>query len=333
MKLPSPQQLKLDFPCQSTESIASWRRVAKQILQRKDERLIVIVGPCSIHERKSALEYAHLLKKLTPEIESHFFPIMRLFIEKPRTKMGWKGMIYDPHLDGTNDIVSGLIMARKLAVEIAEIGVPCATEILEPIIAPYFDDLLVWALIGARTSASQPHRQVASGLDFPVGFKNDCQGELDTAISGILTSRAAHSHIGIDSTGHVAAVETKGNPFTHLVLRGSDKEQNYDQKAVAKALNLLQEHRLEPRILIDCSHGNSGKDPMRQKAAFESVIEQAAKNKAIAGLMLESHLYQGKQPLGDDPSLLNYGVSITDPCLGWEETAHLLKSAICAIKT
>jgi 3-deoxy-7-phosphoheptulonate synthase len=251
---------------------------------------------------------------------------MRLFIEKPRTRLGWKGMLYDPHLDGTNDIAAGLRRARKLAVQIGEIGIPCASEILEPIAAPYFDDLLVWGLIGARTSASQTHRQAASGLLFPVGFKNDCQGDLETAISAILASRIPHTHIGINAKGHIASLNSRGNPLTHLVLRGSETQSNFDPPSIQKALQQLQEHRLEPRLLIDCSHGNCGKDHRRQRIAFESVIEQAAENKAIAGFMLESHLFAGKQPLGDDPSLLNYGVSITDPCLAWEETETLLRS-------
>lgn len=326
MELPSPAQIKQECPVPPRESIASWRLTAKQILQRTDPRLVAIVGPCSIHDPESALEYALRLKNLTPEIDKNFFPVMRLFIEKPRTRLGWKGMLYDPHLDGTNDIAAGLRKSRALILKIAELGIPCATELLEPIVAPYFDDLIVWGLIGARTSASQPHRQVASGLSFPVGFKNDFRGEIDVAIAGILTSRIPHTHIGIDPKGHVAALHTRGNPLSHLVLRGSDAHANYDPSSVAKALRALQDHRLEPRLLIDCSHGNCGKDHRRQRLVFESVIEQAAENQAIAGLMLESHLFAGKQPLSDDPSLLHYGVSITDPCLGWEETEWLLRS-------
>lgn len=326
MELPSPAQIKNEYPLIARDFVAEARLQAQQILQRTDRRLAVIVGPCSIHDPEAALEYARRLKKLAPEIDKTFFPIMRLFIEKPRTLVGWKGILYDPHLDGSNDIVTGIRKSRELFIQIAEIGVPCATELLEPIATPYFDDLITWGLIGARTSASQPHRQMASGLPFPVGFKNDCRGELDVAIAGILASRASHSHLGINSKGHIAALTTRGNPLTHLVLRGSDERPNYDPASIAKALAELREHRLEPRLIIDCSHGNCGKDHRRQEIAYESVLEQALENEAIAGIMLESHLFAGKQPLSDDRSLLNYGVSITDPCLGWEETEALLRS-------
>jgi 3-deoxy-7-phosphoheptulonate synthase len=326
MELPSPAQIKREYPLVARDFIAASRREAQAILQRRDRRLVVIVGPCSIHDPESALEYAKRLKALTPEIKKTFFPIMRLFIEKPRTRLGWKGMLYDPHLDGSNDIAAGLRQSRELLLKITKLGVPCATEILEPIVAPYFDDLIVWGLIGARTSASQPHRQMASGLRFPIGFKNDFRGELDVAIAGILTSRIPHSYIGIDGKGHVAALQTEGNPFSHLVLRGAENQPNYDPQSIAKALEALSEHRLEQSLLVDCSHGNCGKDHRRQRAVFESVMEQAEENRAIAGLMLESHLFGGKQSLGDDRSLLNYGVSITDPCLDWEETEGLLLS-------
>lgn len=326
MELPSPDQMKQDYPLHARRFIAASRQEAQQILQRHDRRLVVIVGPCSIHDPEAALEYAGRLKKLMPEISRTFFPIMRLFIEKPRTRLGWKGMLYDPHLDGSNDIAAGLKKSRELFLQMANLGVPCATEILEPIVAPYFDDLIVWGLVGARTAASQPHRQMASGLHFPIGFKNDFRGELDLAIAGILASRISHSYIGIDAKGRVAALQTEGNPLSHLVLRGSENQTNYDRASIAKALQTLHEHRLEPRLLVDCSHGNCGKDHRRQRAAFESVMEQAAENRAIAGLMLESHLFEGKQPLGDDGSLLHYGVSITDPCLAWEETESLLRS-------
>lgn len=327
MRLPTPAQIKNEYPTKNAESIASWRQTARAILDRSDPRLALIVGPCSVHDPESAYEYALRLKKLSSEIDRTFFPIMRLFIEKPRTRLGWKGMLYDPYLDGSNDIAEGIRKSRALILKIAELGIPCATELLEPLILPYLDDLIVWGLIGARTSASQPHRQMASGLDFPVGFKNDFRGEIDVAVAGILASRIPHSHIGINLNGHIAAVHTKGNPFTHLVLRGSENQPNYDADSVKQALKNLKEHRLEERVVIDCSHGNCGKDHRRQKIVFESVMEQAVENKAIAGMMLESHLFSGKQPLSDDPSHLSYGVSITDPCLGWEETETLLRSS------
>lgn len=326
MQLPTPAQIKSEFPLKDPEKIASWRREAIGILERRDHRLSLILGPCSIHDAESVYEYAHKLKNLREVIDGAFFPIMRLFFEKPRTRIGWKGMLYDPHLDGSNDIATGIRKSRALILKILELGIPCATEFLEPLALPYFDDLVVWGLIGARTSASQPHRQLASGYNFPIGFKNDFKGDVEVAIAGIHTARIPHTHFGIDATGHVAKIQTEGNPFTHLVLRGSDFAPNYNTENIQKALKSLKEHRLEPRLIIDCSHGNCGKDHQKQIAVFESIIEQAAYNPAIAGLMLESHLFPGKQPLRDDPSFLSYGVSITDPCLGWDETEDLLRS-------
>ena len=250
---------------------------------------------------------------------------MRFFIEKSRTRLGWKGLLYDPHLDGTNDIAQGIRESRKLLLQIAEKGVPCAIELLEPLAVPYFDDLIVWGLIGARTSASQPHRQMASGLPFPVGFKNDVHGNLDVAVSGVFTSRAPHSYIGISAEGRIASLKTKGNLLAHLILRGSESQPNFDAASVAKAISLLQAYDLPLCLLIDCSHGNSKKDPKKQRTALESVIAQILEgNKAISGFMLESHLHTGTQPLVQDRSQLRYGISVTDPCIGWEETESLL---------
>lgn len=326
MELPSPSQLKQEIPLSPSarEFIATSRAVAAQILGGKEERTALIVGPCSIHDEEAALEYAARLKQLSLEIEPAFFPILRVFIEKSRTRMGWKGLLYDPHLDGSNDIACGLAASRRLFVELAEMGVPAAAELLEPLVTPYFDDLIVWGIIGARTSASQPHRQMASSLPFPVGFKNDIHGELDVAVSGILAARVPHSYIGINGQGKIAILQSKGNPSTHLVLRGAEHQANYDPLSVAKATRVLQSQHLDPSILIDCSHGNSSKDHRKQKIAFTSAIEQIAEgNTAIHGLMLESHLFPGKQSLGDS---LQYGVSITDSCIGWEETEELLKA-------
>jgi 3-deoxy-7-phosphoheptulonate synthase len=301
------------------------RAQAEQILRRKIPRLALLVGPCSIHDPDLALEYGERLKKLSSEIEN-FFLIMRVFLEKPRTRAGWKGIVYDPHLDGSNDVVSGLKIARQLLLEMAKRKIPTATELLEPLVVPYFEDLITWGLIGARTSASQPHRQMASGLPFPVGFKNDIHGELDVAICGILSARMAHSFLHIDARGQIAAVQTEGNPLTHLVLRGSETRPNFDPHSVSAGLSALHVNHLEPSLLIDCSHGNSGKDHRRQHTAFESVIDQSLHgNDAIAGLMLESHLFAGKQAVGD--TQLRYGISITDSCIGWDETESLIRWA------
>lgn len=326
MQLPTPSEIKRELPLKNPNRVSDWRKEAIQILEKQTPRLALIVGPCSIHDPESAIEYALRLKKLSQEIDEAFFPIMRLFFEKPRTRLGWKGMLYDPELDGSNDIALGIRKARSLILQIAEIGIPCAAELLEPLAIPYFDDLIVWGLIGARTSASQPHRQLASGLSFPIGFKNDFRGDVDVAVAGILASRISHAHIGIDPSGHIAKIQTAGNPYTHLVLRGSDLSPNYDPLSLEKAKSALQDCDLEPRLMIDCSHGNSSKDHKKQKIAFESVIEQSMNNPGIIGLMLESHLYEGKQTLIEDPSSLSYGVSITDPCMGWEETEELIRS-------
>lgn len=328
MELPSPFQLKKEYPLSCEAFIQASRKRAQNILRRSDDRLVIIVGPCSIHDPKAALEYATLLKQLMPRIEKTFFPILRFFIEKPRTRLGWKGMLYDPFLNGSNDIATGLRQSRELLLQISELGVPCAMEFLEPIAAPYFEDLIVWGLVGARTSASQTHRQMASGLPFPIGFKNDCEGKLDSALSAILSSRTPHSYIGINAQGHVASIHSQGNPHSHLVLRGSANEPNYDPLSVENALTVLRKQQIESALLIDCSHGNCGKDHQRQKIAFESVFHQAKNNRFIAGLMLESHLFSGSQRLQETDSPLEYGVSITDPCIGWEETEFLLSMSM-----
>jgi 3-deoxy-7-phosphoheptulonate synthase len=329
--LPSPSFLKKEIP--THPFTAGARAAAAKIVRREDPRLCVLMGPCSIHDPASALDYAERLKKLSAQLEPCLFLAMRLFVEKPRSKAGWKGMLYDPHLDGSNDIETGLRRSRELLWEINEMGVSCATEILDPLIPFYLSDLISWGLIGARTSASQPHRQAASGMHFPVGFKNDTQGRLDSCIDGIAVSRLPQSHIGVDEEGRVAAVRTRGNPLTHLVLRGSSTSTNFDAGSIHSALLALENQGLEPRVMVDCSHGNSKKDPSLQKIAFESVISQVADgNESILGLMLESHIKPGKQRL-DGASSLSYGVSVTDSCLGWEETEDLLLWAADALST
>jgi len=326
-ELPSPSQIKRESPLSEEirRFVEESRLTAARIIERTDERLAAVVGPCSIHEPQSALEFAERIKKLTSELNRSFFPVMRFFIEKSRTRLGWKGMLYDPHLDGSDDIAAGIRASRKLLLQITAKGVPCAAELLEPLAVPYFDDLIVWGLIGARTSASQPHRQMASGLPFPVGFKNDIHGNLDVAISGIFTSRAPHSQIGMNSEGRIASIKTQGNPLAHLILRGSENKANFDADSVGEALSLLQKYDLPLSLIIDCSHGNSQKDPKKQRVALESVIAQIrGGNQAISGFMFESHIHRGNQSLGPDRSQLRYGVSVTDSCSGWEETESLL---------
>lgn len=324
MRIPTPFEIRTQFPLshQAAALIQKSRKTAADIVQRKNKQVALLVGPCSIHDPDLALDYAMKLKKLSEETKNMFL-VMRLFLEKPRSVKGWKGLVYDPHLNGSNDLPLGLVTSRKLLLNLAELEVPCVTELLDPLTLPYIEDLLTWGMIGARTSASQPHRQMASSLSFPVGFKNGVHGELDVAVHGILSARESHSRLTIDHDGFISADQTQGNPLTHLVLRGSNTNTNYDPRSVSIAASSLLMTHLEPRILIDCSHGNSEKNHHLQSKVFESVIDQICDgNHAILGLMLESHLFAGKQELGKNP--LTYGVSITDSCIGWEETESLI---------
>ncbi len=325
--LPSPFALKREMALSAkvAQFIRSSRKQAADILLGKDPRIACIAGPCSIHDLPSALEYARRLKELSRETERSFFLVMRVFCEKPRTRSGWKGLIYDPDLDGTADLAKGLRLARSLFLSLADLQIPVATEFLDPIIAPYFDDLITWGFIGARTSASQPHRQLASSLPFPVGFKNTVYGEVGAALNGIHSARTPHVYFGIGESGSIAALRSHGNPLTHLVLRGSDAKPNFDGESVKAACTDLGRHGLEPRLLVDCSHGNSAKDHRRQGAVFQDLLAQIEEgSRAIAGVMLESNLVAGSQRLSVDPASLNYGLSITDSCIGWEETEELL---------
>lgn len=323
MRILSPSQIRNQFlpSFETSEFIQKARKLSAEIVERKSNKIALLVGPCSIHDPSVALEYATRLKKLSEKTEN-FFIVMRLFLEKPRTNRGWKGLLYDPALDGTNDINLGLKTSRKLLLAMAELNMPCVTELLDPLTLPYLEDLITWGMIGARTCASQPHRQFASGLSFPVGFKNGVHGELDVALHGIISARDSHAHITIDDEGHICSKTTAGNPLTHLVLRGSNTTPNYDAVSVQEATTLLTMNDLVPSILIDCSHGNSEKNYQLQSRAFKSVIHQIVEgNSSISGLMLESHLNAGKQPLTEQ---LIYGVSITDSCMGWEETEELI---------
>lgn len=321
MRLPTPCEIRQLLPAPTNQVVAMGREEATLCIQGKKGKLALLIGPCSIHDIDAALEYAARLKKLSSQLH-HFSLFMRVFLEKPRTRKGWTGLIYDPHLNGTGDIALGIQMARKLLIALTNLGVPCATELLDPLIVPYFDDLISWGMIGARTAASQPHRQLASSLPFPVGFKNGIHGELDTAIYGILSAKESHSRISIDSQGFIASQITPGNPFPHLVLRGSETGTNYDAASIEKAIQLCAAQGIHSRILIDCSHGNSRKDHTLQPHVFQSVLRQNLEG--VLGFMLESNLHSGKQPL---TKTLRYGVSITDSCLGWEETEELISQA------
>lgn len=299
----------------------------RDALYGRDKRMVIITGPCSIHQEKSAMEYAEKLCKLREKVKHKFQVIMRVYFEKPRTTVGWKGLINDPHLDGTYDIISGLSLARKILLQINEMGLPCATEFLDPITPQYTSDLITWTAIGARTTESQTHRQMASGLSMPVGFKNATNGSLQVAIDAMVSAQASHAFLGIDDQGKTSIIKTRGNPDVHVVLRGSSKGPNYKKADIAYTnVHLESFAELQRMIMIDCSHGNSSKDYTRQPKVFTDIIDQFnGGTKQILGVMLESHLKSGNQKISKN---MTYGQSITDGCIDWETTeSSILRAA------
>lgn len=327
-RLITPARIKSEFPANSTQLrlVSNARASARAILSGEDDRMLVIVGPCSIHDPVSALEYAKRLAELSLEVSDRLLIVMRVYFEKPRTTVGWKGLINDPHLDESFDISAGLSLARKLLLDILDLGLPAATEFLDPIVPQYIADLISWAAIGARTTESQTHREMASGLSMPVGFKNATDGSVQTAIDAMGSSRTAHNFLGIDQDGATSIIKTAGNPDSHVVLRGGRNGPNFGPGDVQAAREALRKAGLHPALMVDCSHANSGKDPKRQPEVWRSLNEQrAAGASGLIGAMLESHIHFGAQPLGSDPAKLQYGVSITDACMDWETTAALLR--------
>ncbi|MFJ2462647.1 3-deoxy-7-phosphoheptulonate synthase [Pseudomonas sp. NPDC087615] len=327
LRLPSSLQLKQQLPLSNALSrqVAAHRQAVRAILNGEDQRLLVIVGPCSIHDPESALEYAGKLARLAENVSDEMLLVMRAYVEKPRTTVGWKGLAYDPNLDGSDDMAGGLTMSRGLMLEMIRLGLPVATELLQPMAAGYFDDLLSWVAIGARTTESQIHREMASGLSMPVGFKNGTDGGAAVAVDAMRSAAHPHRHFGVDSQGHPAIIQTTGNPDTHLVLRGGHQGPNYDRDSVASIHADLKRLKIPSRIMVDCSHANSGKDPLRQPGVFNEVLEQRLQgDSSLIGMMLESHLFEGCQPLN---ASLRYGVSITDGCLGFSATERLLLDA------
>jgi len=323
----TPMELKKEFPedDQLVAIVTNSRKFIQDILINRDDRRIIIAGPCSLHDSEATIEYAQRLRKLQDDVGDRILIVMRTYFEKPRTILGWKGMIYDPHLDNSYDIEEGLRLARQLLVEITNIGLPAATEFLDPIVPQYLADLVSWAAIGARTTESQIHRQMASGLSVPVGFKNTIEGNLIAAIDAIKAASSPHSFMGIDRNGKVIIAETSGNKFGHLVMRGGVGGPNYASEYVAFADVLLRKAMIETGILIDCSHANSYKDYKRQRLAFMDVVEQMQQgDRLIAGVMLESFLTEDRQPFGDLKKL-KYGISLTDSCIGWAETEELIR--------
>ncbi|WP_262138083.1 3-deoxy-7-phosphoheptulonate synthase [Pseudomonas sp. Marseille-Q5117] len=327
LRLPSSLQLKQQLPLSHSlhQQVNAHRQAVRAILDGEDPRLLVIVGPCSIHDPQSAIEYASKLARLAEDVSGEMLLVMRAYVEKPRTTIGWKGLAYDPHLDGTDDMAAGLTLSRELMLEMIQLGLPVATELLQPMAANYFDDLLSWVAIGARTTESQIHREMASGLNMPVGFKNGTDGGAAVAVDAMRSAAHPHRHFGVDSQGHPAIVQTAGNADTHIVLRGGHQGPNYDATSVANISAELSRLKIPSRIMVDCSHANSGKDPLRQPAVFNDVLEQRLRgNHSLIGMMLESHLFEGGQPRR---SARRDGVSITDGCLGFDATERLLTDA------
>jgi len=325
--LATPEEVKRRLPltARAADTVYRSREVVRAILERRDPRLFVVVGPCSIHDVAAAHEYASRLSELSARVESTMLLIMRVYFEKPRTTVGWKGLINDPDMDDSFHIEKGILIARQLLLHVAELGLPAGTEALDPIMPQYLSELITWTAIGARTTESQTHREMASGLSTPVGFKNGTDGALATSINALQSVRHPHHFLGITQQGQSAVFRTRGNAHAHLVLRGGGGRPNYDAVSIAAAERELSAAKLPPNIVVDCSHGNTNKDPGLQPAVAENCVAQIADgNRSIVGLMLESHLKAGNQPIPKDLTQLEYGVSITDPCIDWPTTETLL---------
>lgn len=333
--LPAPRELHLDLPAGEAEAayIAQARAEVQAILRGEDQRLLVIVGPCSIHDPESAIEYARRMRDFSPGVDDALKLVMRVYFEKPRTRMGWKGLIYDPDLDGRGDIGEGLRSARRILLACASLGVPAASEILDLVTPQYYAELLTWGAIGARTVESPLHRQMASALSAPVGFKNATDGNVQIAVDAILVAAQPHTFPSISFDGRAIIAATTGNPNGHLILRGAEGASNYDALSVGRAAAALARVGLPPRMIVDCSHGNSGKDYRKQPEVAASVADQiAGGSRAICGLMLESHLVEGKQAIVDGRNGLCYGQSVTDACIGWDETMLVLDRLAAAVR-
>ncbi|MES2937219.1 MAG: 3-deoxy-7-phosphoheptulonate synthase [Pseudomonadota bacterium] len=329
----SPALLQDELPADAgvEQAVAADRRAIARIVQGEDRRLLVVVGPCSIHNADEAMEYAHRLRALADTVRDELLLVMRVYFEKPRTTVGWKGFINDPHLDGSFRINEGLRLARRLLLEVNRLGLPVATEFLDLLSPQYISDLVAWGAIGARTTESPSHRQLASGLSCPLGFKNGTDGGVQVAADALVAARASHAFMGMTKMGQVAIFETEGNRDTHLILRGGSRGPNYAAEHVAQACAVLEKAGVNPRVMVDCSHANSQKDPQRQVPVAQDVANQIAEGeRRILGLMVESHLNPGKQEL--KPGVpLKPGVSITDGCIGWDDTAAVIDELAQAV--
>ncbi|MCX2981347.1 3-deoxy-7-phosphoheptulonate synthase [Halieaceae bacterium IMCC14734] len=324
----TPEQLKSEVVMSeaAAQVLSDSRNTINNILDRKDHRLFIVIGPCSIHDVDAAMDYARRLKVLADEVSDSLYLVMRVYFEKPRTTVGWKGLINDPDIDDSFRIEEGLRKGRKLLLDILELGLPTSTEALDPISPQYLQDCISWSAIGARTTESQTHREMASGLSCPVGFKNGTDGGLTVAVNALNSVANPHRFLGINHTGQVSVMETRGNRYGHIVLRGGAKGPNYDSVHIRLCEEALEKAKLPPNIMVDCSHANSNKDPELQPLVLENVANQIVEgNQSIVGAMLESNIVAGNQPIPDDLSQLQYGVSITDGCIDWGTTEQAIR--------
>ncbi|OTG80777.1 3-deoxy-7-phosphoheptulonate synthase [Acinetobacter sp. ANC 4558] len=333
--LVTPAQLKTELPLTENayQTVLKGRETIRNILDGKDQRIFVVIGPCSIHDIKAAHEYADRLKVLSDKIQDSIYVVMRVYFEKPRTTVGWKGLINDPDMNDSFNIEKGLRLGRKLLLELNEKGLPCATEALDPNSPQYYQDLISWSAIGARTTESQTHREMSSGLSSPVGFKNGTDGGLTVATNAMQSVKHGHSFLGLNENGQVSVIRTSGNPYAHVVLRGGNGKPNYDAGSVAEAEAALSKAKVSNKIMIDTSHANSNKDPFLQPLVLKNITEQILEgNKSIVGIMVESHLKGGRQDIPENLSDLEYGKSVTDGCIDWDTTEKALLAMHDALK-
>ncbi|MFN9617678.1 MAG: 3-deoxy-7-phosphoheptulonate synthase [Dolichospermum sp.] len=325
----TPNEVKEKLPLTKTaeNTILKFRQEIEHILDFQDRRKFIVVGPCSIHDPKAAIEYGEKLLDLAKKVEDKLLLIMRVYFEKPRTTVGWKGLINDPEMDDSFNVEKGILIARSLLLKLTELGLPTATEALDPIIPQYISELVSWSAIGARTTESQTHREMASGLSMPVGFKNGTDGNIQVAVNALKSARTPHNFLGINQKGQVSVFQTRGNAHGHVILRGGTQP-NFDAENIKLVEEQLKAAKLAPRIVVDCSHGNTNKDYRLQSMVFENIIQQILDgNSSIVGMMLESNLYEGSQTITGNREELKYGVSVTDKCINWEETERIILAA------
>jgi 3-deoxy-7-phosphoheptulonate synthase len=333
--MPSPDEVKAKLPLteDAARRIVEWRRTLEAILDGRDPRLFAVVGPCSIHDPVAGLDYARRLRALADEVSDTLFVVMRVYFEKPRTALGWKGFINDPHMDDSFRIDEGMERARRFLLDVTAVGLPAGTEALDPIAPQYYGDLVSWTAIGARTSESQTHREMSSGLSTPVGFKNSTDGDVASAVNAILSAAGGHAFLGVNGQGRSAIIRTRGNRYGHLVLRGGGGRPNYDTVSIALAEESLAKAKLPRNVVVDCSHANSWKKPEFQPLVLRDVVHQIREgNRSVVGVMIESFLEPGNQPIPDDLAKLRYGCSVTDPCVGWDTTVEMLREARAVLR-